>query len=346
MKKVCVIGHFAFGKELSNGQTVKTKIVASELERRFGCNQVMKIDTHGGWKSLLRLPFWTFSALRNARNVVILPAQNGLRTIVPLLSFWNLFFRRRLHYAVVGGWLAPFLTKRKLLKKQLSRFAGIYVETGTMRSMLEAMGLRNAVVMPNCKDLTVLEEDALAVSDEEPYRLCTFSRVMREKGIEDAVAAVTAVNALAGRTVYTLDIYGQVDEAQREWFDHLQKGFLGDIRYGGVIPFRRSVETLNGYFALLFPTYYDGEGFAGTVIDAFFAGVPVVASDWKYNPELIREGETGRLFPARDIAALTQILREIGTDAEAWNRLKGNCLAEAKKYGVSEVIGILAENLV
>ena len=32
MKKACVLGHFGFGKELLNGQTVKTKMVADELE--------------------------------------------------------------------------------------------------------------------------------------------------------------------------------------------------------------------------------------------------------------------------------------------------------------------------
>lgn len=48
MKKVCIIGHFAFGKELLNGQTVKTKIIANELEKRLGADEILKIDTHGG----------------------------------------------------------------------------------------------------------------------------------------------------------------------------------------------------------------------------------------------------------------------------------------------------------
>ena len=33
MKKVSVIGHFAVGRQYLNGQTIKTKIVAGELER-------------------------------------------------------------------------------------------------------------------------------------------------------------------------------------------------------------------------------------------------------------------------------------------------------------------------
>ncbi|MFR3494185.1 MAG: glycosyltransferase [Blautia sp.] len=53
------------------------------------------------------------------------------------------------------------------------------------------------------------------------------------------------------------------------------------IRYKGMVPFNQSTEVLKNYDALLFPTYYEGEGFAGTIIDAFAAGLPVIASDWK-----------------------------------------------------------------
>ena len=55
-KKVCVIGHFGEGKVLLNGQTVKTKIITEELQNQLGNEQVLKIDTHGGFKVLLKAP--------------------------------------------------------------------------------------------------------------------------------------------------------------------------------------------------------------------------------------------------------------------------------------------------
>ena len=75
-----------------------------------------------------------------------------------------------------------------------------------MKSALEARGFENVFVMPNCKKLTVLSENELVYPQGVPYKLCTFSRVMREKGIEDAVKTVTAVNQSFGRTVFSLDI--------------------------------------------------------------------------------------------------------------------------------------------
>jgi glycosyltransferase involved in cell wall biosynthesis len=58
----------------------------------------------------------------------------------------------------------------------------------------------------------------------------------------------------------------------------MQKRFPEYVVYGGVVPFNKSVEVLKDYFAVLFPTYYEGEGFAGTIIDAHSAGVPIIAS--------------------------------------------------------------------
>ena len=74
MKKVCVIGCFADHLNLLNGQTVKTKIVYKEMNETFGCNEVMKIDTYGGIKTLFKTPLIILQALQNCENIIILPA--------------------------------------------------------------------------------------------------------------------------------------------------------------------------------------------------------------------------------------------------------------------------------
>ena len=93
--KVCIFGHFAEGKNLLNGQTVKTKIVTDELKNQLGQDQVLKIDTHGGKKTLLKAPFQAFRALKTSQNVLIFPAHNGLRVYAPLLAFLKRFFKNR-----------------------------------------------------------------------------------------------------------------------------------------------------------------------------------------------------------------------------------------------------------
>ena len=345
LKKVCVCGHFGFGENLLNGQTVKTKILTTELERSLGEDAVIKLDTHGGKKKILSLPFSLFGALRSCKNIVILPAHNGLRLIAPILAIENLLFRRKLHYAVIGGWLAEYLQSHKIVAKALKKFHGIYVETNTMKRALLAQGYENVEVMPNCKELTVLEASELKEVRDEPYRLCTFSRVMKEKGIEDAIEAVRRVNEQYGRVVFSLDIYGQIDSAQVEWFDELQKTFPSSVRYGGLVAFDRSVEVLKDYFALLFPTRFFTEGIPGTIIDAYSAGIPVISSRWESFADMVEDGVTGIGYEFADRNALTEQLLRIAEDVNVVNALRANCLERAKDFLPSAAIAILLKRM-
>lgn len=167
---------------------------------------------------------------------------------------------------------------------------------------------------------------------------------MREKGIGDAVKAVKKVNEEFGRTVYTLDIYGQVDANQTQWFEDLKREFPEYIRYCGIVDYDKSVDVLKKYFALLFPTYYNGEGFAGTLLDSFSAGVPVIASDWKYNAEIVNE-KVGFVYSTGDEQALLKLLRSIADNPTMLIDKKPQCLTEAEKYKPENVVKILTEQL-
>lgn len=345
MIKTAVIGHFGGNKEFLDGQTVKTKSVTAALEKEFGENEVLKIDTYGGKKILLKLPFFSRLALKQCENVVILPAQNSLRIVPALLQFLNRFYKRRVHYVVIGGWLAAFLKNKKSLTSTLKKLDGIYVETSTMKRALEEMGFENIRVMPNFKELTPLSEEELVYAQTEPYKLCTFSRVMKEKGIEDAITAVKRVNEHYGRTVYTLDIFGQIDASQTEWFHSLQGKFPDYVRYCGVVEFNKSVEILKDYFALLFPTRFYTEGIPGTLIDSYAAGVPVITSLWLNYSDVFCENITGWGYEFENVSALTDLLEIAAENPNEFSKMKLSALSEARKYKSDVAVRVLIDRM-
>ena len=153
-------------------------------------------------------------------------------------------------------------------------------------------------------------------------------------------------NAAIGRTVFALDIYGKIDDDQSEWFKSIIKNFPSNIRYNGTVAFNESTNTIRNYFALLFPTYYDGEGFAGTLIDALAAGVPVVASDWRYNNELVSENVTGVLFRTHNLNAFAERLVWIYNNQEKWNGLKINCVRRARDFIPENAVEVLLDKLI
>lgn len=345
MKKICIIGHFGFGKVLLNGQTIKTKIVTEEIEKHFGSDNVACLDLAGGFKKIPELLIKVPKELNKCDAFIMFPVENGLRFLTPLLCFWNLFFKKRLHYVVIGGWLAKFISDKKLMKNGLKRFNGIYVETNTMKTALEMQGFKNIFVMPNCKKLNVLSKGELCYPDEAPYKLCTFSRVMKEKGIETAVNAVKQVNDQLGYTAYSLDIYGQIDSGQTEWFEKLKNSFTDYINYCGCVDADKSVEVLQNYFALLFPTHFFTEGIPGTIIDAYAAGIPVISAKWESYFDLVDDGVTGIGYDFDDEEQFGQTLIDAAQNPRIILDLKENCIEKANDYIPDKAIEIVIKNL-
>lgn len=343
-KKLCVIGHFALGQQMYDGQTVKTKIITKELEKSFGKNEIEKIDTCGGKKVLFKVVRDLFNATKHCQNIIIFPAQNGLKIIGPLCEVLAKLFKNTVHYVVIGGWLPEFLKTNKWLIPVIANYRGIYVESNKMKEALNQESLFNVYIMPNCKDLPQLKESELTFFNNPPFKFCTFSRVMKEKGIEYAIEAVKTINEKSNKVICTLDIFGQIDSNQIKWFEGLRKDFPRYVKYKGIVPFDKSTEVLKDYYALLFPTYYEGEGFAGTLIDAFASGVPTIASDWKYNSEIVNDNVTGKIIPSKDVNALVKAMEEAIENTDAWNEMKYKSLEYARNFLPERVISVLKSN--
>lgn len=320
--RVGICGHYGGGKIYLDGQTVKTKIFTKELANKIGEQNIEIVDTHGWKRTPLSLIIKCIMLLSRCQNIIIFPAQNGIKVLSLLFVILNRVFKRKLHYVVIGGWLPELLEKNSALKNRVSKFDGVYVETYSMLSKLKEVCLTNVKYLPNFKDLDILNEDELIYQNEEPYKLCTFSRVSKEKGIEDAIEAVKNVNNSLGRIAYTLDIYGQVDEEYKDRFEYLKKEVPEYITYKGVVDYNRSVDVLKDYFALLFPTYYSGEGFPGTIIDAYASGLPVIATNWRYNPEIIQHQVDGIIYEYKNKDSLQKILMEIREKPEVVLNMK------------------------
>ena len=207
MKKVAIIGHFGEGKKFYDGQTIKTRIFAQEIEKKVGQENVIHIDTFGWKKHPILLLLNCAKSVFHSKNVVFLTDEGGIKIFPWLLLSLNAFCRRKLHYVVVGGWLVHFPQKHRFIAACIKRLDGVWVETNYMKKELEALNFRNINLLPNFKNLHPISEEQLVYIKKEPYLFCTFSRVMKEKGIEDAINAINEINNEYGRTVCKLDIF-------------------------------------------------------------------------------------------------------------------------------------------
>lgn len=284
--------------------------------------------------------------LRGHQHIIIMPAYKGVHLIAPLIVLLNIPFRRKLHYVVIGGWLPEYVCKYPILRMAVRKFDVIYVETQYMLDALAREGYKNTKLMPNFKPIKILDAKNRISSDTPPLPLCTFSRVMKEKGIEDAIFAVRKCNEALDRMVFQLDIYGLIQKGQEQWFEQLMSQQPNEIHYCGIIPYDKSSEVLEKYFALLFPTHFWTEGFPGTLIDAMAAGVPPIASNCPSNKELIADGTTGMLYTFGDIGQLTDRLILCASHPELINNMRPACLKKAGEYLPENVIKVLSSEII
>ncbi|MBE7056213.1 MAG: glycosyltransferase [Ruminococcaceae bacterium] len=345
MKKFGVCGHFGDKNNCTDGQTIKTRIFAKHLKLLYGEDQVVTMNTISWKRRIVGLLKETMTMIKNCENIVILPSWNGVKVFIPLFLFLNKFYHRKVHYLIIGGWIPGLLKEKPGLLKKIKKLDGLYAETEVMIKALNELGVEKVYLTPNCKELDIADGSE-KTEFNEPYPLCVFSRVSALKGIGEACTAVEYVNKTLGRCVFSLDIYGTVDKSYEEEFFAMEKNFPSYIKYMGAASYKGTGELLKEYFGMLFPTRAPGEGYPGSVLDAYAAGVPVIATEWNSAHEIIKHGVTGLVIDfSLENQILEKTLMKIAENPEHFTNMRRACLNEAKKYQATDVVGKFAETV-
>ena len=331
-KGIAVIGRVAKDVELLDGQTVKTRVLYEELCNRFPGHSVITVDTYRYGKRFPVILVNLIRAFLHSKHIFVLLSRNGRTYLFPVITGLNRLFRRHLYHDVIGGALPKEAAASPSLRKQLGRFEVNWVETVQMKEALQEVGVTNVEILHNFKRLPILIPNQLSLEREEPYIFTMFSRVVREKGMDHASKAVAEVNRRAGRTRALLRIYGPIDPSYEVEFIALLKQYEGVVTYEGCVPYKESVEALSRSFVLLFPSTYPGEGMPGTILDAFAAGVPVIATDWHFNGELVHNGITGYCYDWHNMEQLTEWVAYAVEHPEEIDQMRENCLQAAHLY--------------
>lgn len=343
IKVVGIIGHFGINKQFNDGQTVKTKNVYNELVKIYGESEVNIVDTYNWKKNPIKLFLNCFKLIKNSHNVVILTARNGVKVFIPLFNKFNLFYKRNLHYVLIGSWLYDLLKDNQKLIKSLKKYKGIYVENYTLINKLETLTLKNLIVMPNFKDIEPISEKEIKKVDLKEIKMCIFSRIMFEKGIEDAIDCVKRISNKYPDKKFTLDIYGPIDSNYQDRFVKICDKLPDNIQYFGVIESSESVRVIREYDILLFPTHFKTEGIPGTILDAYASGVLVIASKWENFQEIIDDNKTGIGFEILNNEDFYSKLENLINDSQKMEKLKLGALKKYQDYIPEKVIKKLTD---
>ena len=343
--KLAILGHFG-GKEIfTDGQTVKTLVFERALNEYYGEQfEVLRIDTYLCKRNPIKFCMKFLLNIAKCKQIIVLLSKNGRRVFFPILYISSKLFKKKIYHNAIGGQLGVEASQSYLVRTFIKSFSVNWVESRQIKLALHNLGVMNAVFMPN---LRKAPENIGETTGEihPPFKFCTFSRVMKEKGIVEAVDAIRRLNSEAGTMLSSLHIYGPIEESFRQEFNELMRGTDGAITYCGIVSPDRSTDIIRQYFMLLFPTRWIGEGIPGTISDALFAGTPIIASRWKYCDEMLEHGKTGYCYSNDDPENLYRWIKEAVSIPEKVNAMRKTCIEFSKPYSVKENMEIIVNQL-
>lgn len=333
-----IIGHFASYKDMNDGQTVKTREIYNELKKNDEYN-ITVLDTQNYKKRLFSFLINIFKLHKKNSYIIIIVASGGAKVLIPLLSFFNHFFKKKLCFCSVGSWLDVRAKKNKILKRSLKRINLVLVETTELKNSLEGMGFNNISIMYNFKNLNKCSSQNIKRLNNS---FCTFSRVIKEKGVEDVIFAVEKLNKMGYKCF--LDIYGPIPDDYKDEFNTIIDKCEKNIKYCGNVNPNDSIKYLSKYYMLIFPTHFVKEGLPGTLIDAYSAGTPVIASNWLSAKEFV-PNEVGYIYDFCDTEKLFECMKYCIDNPSDVEEKRNNTLQFVEKFKPEVAIFNLKEFL-
>jgi glycosyltransferase involved in cell wall biosynthesis len=325
----------------ANGMTVITAtVLRSELVGRYeivhvdlsdhrDISNVGRFDMRNIALALLHGARFSLALLRGARlayvpigrdrtgflrdALMLLPARlAGCRVVVHLHSrdFVTSFYDRE----------APWM--RTLIRAALGGDTHAIVLGESRRGDFDGLVPAERVhVLPN----GVADVGAGPPAGERRPEVLFLSLLRREKGVFELLDAAREIVARRPDARFTFAGSWYRDAERREAESFIARHGLDDaITFVGPVSGDAKNDLLRRAAVLAFPSRYMSEGHPLVLLEALSAGTPCVATAIAAIPEIVADGEVGRLIPEADTAALAQALESLLADPILRTRMGDN----------------------
>jgi glycosyltransferase involved in cell wall biosynthesis len=325
-QRTLFIGNIQYGQASTAGG-VQTK---NQIFLDFLKNQFLKVrfyDTYNKNKiAALLKTLWEIIII-NQQRIILSISFLSAYGIIKIISIFKI--RRHIVWFMAGD-SSDAITEKHV--KALSLFNKICVQSDYIKRKLNATGLKNIIVVPNFKNIYYIPDKK--VSDSDIVKFVFFSRLIKEKGVDTIIEVAKQLRT----DDYEIDFYGSLNKPYtKQYFEELK---LPNVRYKEFLDIRKqeSYDILSGYDVMLIPTFFEGESLPGVLIDAFIAGLPVIATDFHANPDVIIDGENGILIPVNNIHALKEAMGGFISKRYDLVKMSKCARASAMKYDVKIVL--------
>lgn len=331
---IYLIGPMDIGNVPTNGVTMKNQLFFKRFTEIF--EEVRVVDSWNVNKKPWVLLKMLSALLFHPKFKFIVSGGHTSRHIFNLI--YKLGLKRNVYFWVAGGSLQNAIREGFYNLDVLNSLKAVIVQGRSMRDELIALEIKNAVYVPNSKPINytpVIEEKGL----DEKIHFVFLSRVHPDKGCDDIFEASRRLNNLGYEDKFDVTFYGSVFDSYADSF-YNQISELPNVSYKGFLDLTKNdgYVMLSSHDVMLFPTYWPGEGFPGIVVDSYIAGLPIIASDWNLNAEVVEDGKTGFIIETKNVDMLCKRMSDFITGQVQLSAMRHYCVKHARNYDFRNVL--------
>lgn len=333
-KQVILIGPLGAESSMAAGDSLKNWHLINRLRQLSVDLRV--IDTIESQKSLAKKVLAVIDIFRHRKSRFIVSASSvGAYRLLSLMRRMGI---SDIIYWVIGGDFPHLINCGMIDIRAYSNVRKIIVEGKRMEETLRIYGLKNVMTLPNFKPIDFIPAKQPRDS-HAPVRFVFLSRIIEDKGCRYINEAAALLNGKGLGQRFMVDYYGSItDEYKKTFLESIEP--IPNVAYKGFLKLvdQANYQILAGYDAMLFPTFFYGEGFAGIFIDAFIAGLPVITSDWNLNSEIVKDGETGLIVENRNAEKLAAAMERLIMDPQLAESMSKRCQEQCMNYDSAHVV--------
>lgn len=329
-KKILFISCLNTSKEKFDGERIKCTLIYESL-KKFMDLSVINLSVHKIINTLA-IFFKSLFGKKKYEYIVISKDAHGANIIQKILNLTK-YPSDRVVYFEIGPFLYDRILNSSIKKDTFIKDRLIVVETPSMKEELKSLGFERISIFPNFKPIIDVPFIEMKYP-KETLDLVFLSRIEEPKGIYDLVDCLAEVNK--DKIRFNLDIYGRPQsEVEEKHIKEIEQKYPF-IHYFGMMEVGsfESYRTLSRYDLHVFPTKYR-EGFPGTIIDFFIAGVPTLSSSFARHHEILTAKDS-IIYEQGNNGQLIEKLNFVYSNQKMLSELRKNSYARREKYSVEE----------
>lgn len=308
------------------GATISFESMIDHFQKKGVSHRVLDTQKFAGMRAVL-FPFYFISKVIGCTVVLLNASSNGIKYLGPLAYWFARLFSIKIAIrpfgdSLLNGYTSASFIIRFLMIRSVFKADILYAQTNDQF-------LKFKEISENVKQLMTARPSVKTANlrGDRPYqrRFLYMGHIKKSKGLNELLAAKKSLG-----DSYIVDIYGPIMESDFRFLEN-------ESYYKGVINDKEKLAAaLVQYDLLILPTFYEGEGYPGSIIEAYSYGLPVISTNWKSIPEIVEDGETGFLVEPESTKALEEGMEAI--DESNYKRMSDNALSKFKKNFTQELI--------